>query len=198
MLRTYIIKAFVMSLLFVGPSIAYGLNIKIMNPTLNNLQPELPFDSLLNDIYSQVKGDWDPPVKLYSTRNFEYIYGKSSKYYVDIKRVLANPLYSENKKMICIYASQKLDFNKYLEFSNYCLKLFEKGLLTEDVFFNVIFPYEWKTNIRFIEKYKDKRVRCFLNAVLMVDNVSASNKTAIKEVISGQTLRRREKMLREM
>lgn len=161
-------------------------------------QTSLPFDSLLNDIDSQVKGDWDPPVKLYSTRNFAYVYENSSKYYLDIKRVLASPLNSDNKKMICVYLSQRFDFEKYLEFSNYCLQLFNRGLLTEDILYNVIVPYEWKTHMRFAEKYRDKAVSHFLKSVVNSERISALRRKAIIEIAKGKTFRFWQKMQRDI
>ena len=196
MLRNYIIKA-VFIIYFSIPFITFGLNSKRMILPLNQSRPELPFDSLLNDIYTQIKGDWDPPVKLYSTRNFEYMYQNSSRYYMDIKRVLSDSLYMENKKMICVYMSQKLDFHKYLEFSNYCLELFNAGLITEDILYNIIVPYEWKTHTRFVERYKDKEVSHFLKLVLNSDKLSALCKKAVNEIAKGKTFRIWQKMLRE-
>jgi len=155
----------------------------------------LNFDSLLNVIDLQIDGDWEPPGKLLRLADFNTIYDNPNRYIESIKKSFANKNLSETKKMICLYSVQQLDLKHYLELSNYCLKLVNDGFLSERIFFLLIFPYEWNTDIRFAENYKLEGVKKFLKAV--INNEKLPWRNSIKNVLNGQMLRDRKRMNRE-
>lgn len=156
----------------------------------------LSFDSLLNDIDRKIDGDWEPPGKLLQIPSFNIIYENPLKYIEDIRQSFSDNKLSEAKKMICLYSIQKLDLKNYLELSNYCLELVNEGVLNERVFFFMIFPYEWDTDIRFAKNHKLEGVQKFLKTALKNEKLPWRN--SLKNVLDGRMLKDRKKMAKEM
>ncbi|WP_316838715.1 hypothetical protein [Pedobacter gandavensis] len=148
---------------------------------------DIPFDSLLEKINIKINGSWDPPVRMDGNKDFMVLYNAPDKYYDDFLRVMKNKNYQESKKMICVFAAQKLNFEKYLDFANYCLAMFEKDNLSEDILFFVLFPNGWNTRLRFAEKYDDPRVHELFKKVLNKKDISDRSKISLNHIYTGAT-----------
>jgi len=162
------------------PLYSKGLNASKIEKSDDNL----PFDSLLRKVNNRIKGIWDPPIRMYGDKDFMIIYDNSDKYYDDFFRVIEKKKYTESEKMICVFAAQKLYFDKYLNFSSYCLKMYEKNNINEDVLFFVLFPNRWKTRLRFAEKYNDPRVHTLFKKVLK-KSISDRSRIILSRIYSG-------------
>lgn len=148
---------------------------------------DLSFDSLLEKVNTEINGIWDPPIRMAGNKYFKVLYNDPDIYYNDFFRVMKNKKYPENKKMICVFAAQKLDLDKYLDFANYCFELYEKDYINEDVLFFVLFPNGWNTRLRFAEKYDDPRVHELLKKVLSKKDISERSKISLNHIYTGAT-----------
>jgi len=147
----------------------------------------LSFDSLLSNINNEINCIWDPPIRLDGNKNFMQLYNNPNKYYRDFIRVFEKKHYPDSEKMICVFAIQKLNFDKYLDFSTYSLDMFEKGNINEEVLIFIVFPNGWNTKLRFAEKYNDPRVHKLLQRILNDKKISNRSKISLKHIASGET-----------
>ncbi|WP_293312919.1 hypothetical protein [Pedobacter sp. UBA5917] len=155
----------------------------------------IDFDSLLTGIDHKITNDWEPLGRLLAIEDFMLIYNHPKMYLEDIKRNMGDKSLSESKKMICIIGIQKLELNEYLEVSEYCLELVNLGNLSERVFYFMIFPPSWNTDMRFAENYKLAGVQIFLKKV--IHNKNLPWRKSIKRIASGRMLRDRLRMIKQ-
>ena len=167
---------------------SYKASLKDKNVTERTFSP---LDSLLKSIDKQLNGTFDPPIQLYATKDFNFLYNNSEHYYKDITRVIGDERYSHNKKLICVYAMQKMELQRYLQFSKYCLQLLNTNKLKEDIFYFVILPIGWNTDIRFAESYRNEDVAQFLRDALMSEKNSDRLRGSLSRIASGEMLENR-------
>lgn len=91
----------------------------------------------------------------------------------------------EEEKVIAALSMQKLPLPELLRFSERVLDLLEKGLVSEAVFEQAVFPtYDWNTSLA--ERFDAPEVQRFLQRVLASPAVSAQRKELVKdEILTG-------------
>lgn len=157
------------------------------------------FDSLLNLMIdsNELRKQHMDLSKLFVNEHFNYVYKWSSKYYHNIKSVIGSGEYTRNQKIACVFLMQGYDFDAYFDVSKYCLSLFNRGVVDEEIIYFMIIPEEWRTDMRYAERYKDPLVKEFLKNVIRNKKLSERHRNAIRSVYSGKMLKDRNKMIKE-
>jgi len=156
-----------------------------------SLEYNLPFDTLLKNVDTEIQGIWDPPIRIAIAEDkcFLVLYDGAEKYYNNFINVLTSKEYKESEKMICIFAVQKLELNQYVKFTDDCILLFKKGAINEDMLYYVCFPDGWKTKYRFAENYNNEDVKRILTTVLSVKSLSKRTKVIVQHMYTGEMWR---------
>lgn len=89
---------------------------------------------------------------------------------------------SDQQKIIAIYALRDLDFDRYLNFFEKSLQLYQKEQLSDNVIMTVLSPgSNWNCSI--VQNYADKRVKQLLKRNLK--SMSGEMKEVFKYTLSG-------------
>jgi len=150
------------------------------------LEYNLPFDTLLTNVDTEILGIWGPPIRMAEDKYFLVLYSGAKKYYNDFISVLTSKEYKESEKMICIFAAQKLELHQYVKFTDDCVLLFKRGVINEDMLYYVCFPDGWKTKYRFAENYNNEDVKRILTTVLNIKSLSKRTKVIVWHMYTGE------------
>lgn len=142
------------------------------------------FDSTIL-IIDRTVVDLTVPDDLFTIDRFISLYKHPAFYLDSVVNFLNNPNNSQQQKLICIFAMQRLELSEYLLLSDKAIDLFNNGKIDESVFKKVFDPRFSNKPPVLIKNYDDPKVAQILIKA-MNTNCSPEVKKRINSIATGE------------